>query len=144
MKSAQNFPEQTRQTGVRKVRIDDELAGQRIDNFLRRELPGLPKGRLYRILRRGEVRVNGGRVRAEYKLRAGDEVRVPPARISIAAATPPETLAAKLAERFPSDIWLPPRHEFLQHLWKPDPLGITCGHAYNSLFSISARSALRR
>jgi len=99
MKSAQNLPEKTRQTGVRKVRIDDELAGQRIDNFLRRELPGLPKGRLYRILGRGEVRVNGGRVRAEYKLRAGDEVRVPPARISIAAATPPETLAAKLAER---------------------------------------------
>ena len=55
-------------TGVRKVRIDAEQAGQRIDNFLRRELPGLPKGRLYRILRRGEVRGNGGRIRAEYKL----------------------------------------------------------------------------
>ncbi|MGI9203956.1 MAG: RluA family pseudouridine synthase [Woeseiaceae bacterium] len=71
-----------RQTGVRKVRIDAELAGQRIDNFLRRELPGLPKGRLYRILRRGEVRVNGGRVRAEYRLVDGDEVRIPPARIN--------------------------------------------------------------
>lgn len=72
----------TRQTGVRKVRIDADLAGQRIDNFLRRELPGLPKGRLYRILRRGEVRVNGGRVRAEYRLVDGDEVRIPPARIN--------------------------------------------------------------
>ena len=71
-----------RQTGVRKVRIDAEQAGQRIDNFLRRELPGLPKGRLYRILRRGEVRVNGGRVRAEYRLLDGDEVRIPPARIN--------------------------------------------------------------
>ncbi|MGI9261275.1 MAG: RluA family pseudouridine synthase [Woeseiaceae bacterium] len=71
-----------RHTGVRKVRIDADLAGQRIDNFLRRELPGLPKGRLYRILRRGEVRVNGGRVRAEYRLVDGDEVRIPPARIN--------------------------------------------------------------
>ncbi len=71
-----------RQTGVRKVLIDGEQSGQRIDNFLRRELPGLPKGRLYRILRKGEVRVNGGRVRAEYRLAEGDEVRIPPARIN--------------------------------------------------------------
>lgn len=71
-----------RHQGVRKVRIDAEQAGQRIDNFLRRELPGLPKGRLYRILRRGEVRVNGGRVRAEYRLADGDEVRIPPAKIN--------------------------------------------------------------
>lgn len=72
----------TRQAGVRKLRIDSEQAGQRIDNFLRRELPGLPKGRLYRILRKGEVRVNGGRIRAEYRLQAGDEVRIPPARVN--------------------------------------------------------------
>jgi 23S rRNA pseudouridine955/2504/2580 synthase len=70
------------QTGVQKILIDNEQSGQRIDNFLRRELPGLPKGRLYRILRKGEVRVNGGRVRAEYRLAEGDEVRIPPARIS--------------------------------------------------------------
>jgi len=50
-----------------------------VDNFLRRELPGLPKSRLYRMLRRGEVRVNGGRVRPEYRLAAGDELRIPPA-----------------------------------------------------------------
>jgi 23S rRNA pseudouridine955/2504/2580 synthase len=56
-----------RATGVRKVRIDADTAGQRVDNFLRRQLPGVPKGRLYRLLRRGEVRVNGGRVRAEDK-----------------------------------------------------------------------------
>lgn len=73
---------------VRKVRIDTEAAGQRIDNFLRRELPGVPKGRLYRLLRRGEVRVNGGRVRADYKLLAGDEVRVPPARVRAEGAAP--------------------------------------------------------
>ena len=86
-------------TGVRKVRVDSEQAGQRIDNFLRRELPGLPKGRLYRILRRGEVRVNGGRVRAEYKLQEGDEVRVPPARVRGPGAAPGEAASARLEER---------------------------------------------
>lgn len=84
---------------VRKVRIDAEQAGQRIDNFLRRELPGLPRGRLYRILRRGEVRVNGGRIRAEYKLREGDEVRIPPARVRAPGDAPAAGQAARMAER---------------------------------------------
>jgi 23S rRNA pseudouridine955/2504/2580 synthase len=86
-------------TKVRKIRIDAEQAGQRIDNFLRRELPGLPKGRLYRILRRGEVRVNGGRIRAEYKLQEGDEVRVPPARVKPPGDAPPDGKAAGIADR---------------------------------------------
>jgi len=86
-------------TKVRKVRIDDEQAGQRIDNFLRRELPGVPKGRLYRILRRGEVRVNGGRIRAEYKLQAGDEVRIPPARLRAPGDEPSAGLIAQMADR---------------------------------------------
>ena len=86
-------------TRVRKVRIDSEQAGQRIDNFLRRELPGLPKGRLYRLLRRGEVRVNGGRIRAEYKLQEGDEVRVPPARIRAPGDAPSAGFASKMADR---------------------------------------------
>ena len=84
---------------VRKVRIDAEQAGQRIDNFLRRELPGVPKGRLYRILRRGEVRVNGGRVRAEYKLAKGDEVRIPPARVRAPGDAPAAGQATRMAER---------------------------------------------
>lgn len=86
-------------TAVRKVRIDAGSAGQRIDNFLRRELPGIPKGRLYRLLRRGEVRVNGGRVRAEYKLAEGDEVRLPPVRIRAEGTPPAERPARQLAER---------------------------------------------
>ena len=86
-------------TGVRKIRIDAERAGQRIDNFLRRELPGLPKGRLYRILRRGEVRVNGGRVRAEYKLQEGDEVRIPPARVRPPGGPPADNKAEAIADR---------------------------------------------
>jgi 23S rRNA pseudouridine955/2504/2580 synthase len=86
----------TRVTGVRKVRVDPDRAGQRIDNFLRNELPGVPKGRVYRLLRRGEVRVNGGRVRAEYRLQEGDEVRIPPARVSRGGPAPPEQLAAEM------------------------------------------------
>jgi len=84
---------------VRKVRIDEEQAGQRIDNFLRKELPGVPKSRVYRILRKGEVRVNGGRVRAEYKLQQGDEVRVPPARVRPEGAPPAPGAARNLADR---------------------------------------------
>lgn len=86
-------------TGVRKVRIDDDSAGQRIDNFLRRELPGVPKGRIYRLLRRGEVRVNGGRIRAEYRLAEGDEVRIPPVRLASPGAPPPTGQAEAMLER---------------------------------------------
>ena len=86
-------------SGVRKVRIDAEGAGQRVDNFLRKELPGVPKSRLYRLLRRGEVRINGGRVRADHRLQAGDEVRIPPARVREPGATPPAAYAANIAER---------------------------------------------
>lgn len=86
-------------SGVRKVRIDAGRAGQRIDNFLRTELPGVPKGRIYRLLRRGEVRVNSGRVKPEYKLQEGDEVRVPPARIRSAGPEPSGRLAAKMLQR---------------------------------------------
>ncbi|MCG8370168.1 MAG: RluA family pseudouridine synthase [Proteobacteria bacterium] len=89
----------TRRTGVRKVKVGDDRAGQRIDNFLRTELPGVPKGRVYRLLRRGEVRVNGGRVRAEYKLRVGDEVRIPPARIGTAPPPPAAKMSADMLDR---------------------------------------------
>ena len=63
------------------------------------ELPGVPKGRVYRLLRRGEVRVNGGRIRAEYKLQEGDEVRIPPVRVNTGGPPPPEKLAAKMLDR---------------------------------------------
>lgn len=88
-----------RATGVRKVTVDSNRAGQRIDNFLRNELPGVPKGRVYRLLRRGEVRVNGGRIRAEYKLKEGDEVRIPPARVRAGGPPPPERQAAEMLDR---------------------------------------------
>jgi 23S rRNA pseudouridine955/2504/2580 synthase len=86
-------------SGVRKVRIDAEGAGQRVDNFLRKQLPGVPKSRLYRLLRRGEVRINGGRVRADHRLQAGDEVRIPPARTREPGAAPSAGYAAGIAAR---------------------------------------------
>ena len=87
-----------RATGVRKVRIDADAAGQRVDNFLHRELPGVPRARVYRLLRRGEVRVNGGRVRAEYRLVAGDEVRIPPVRMREEGPAPSADRAAALLD----------------------------------------------
>lgn len=65
---------------VRHVAIDTALAEQRIDNFLLRELKGVPRSLVYRLLRKGEVRVNGGRIRAAYRLQPGDVIRLPPVR----------------------------------------------------------------
>lgn len=64
------------------LEVDDGSAGQRIDNFLLRIAKGVPKSHVYRILRSGEVRVNKGRVGAEYRLVEGDVVRVPPIRVA--------------------------------------------------------------
>ena len=60
--------------------ITEQEAGQRIDNFLMRHFKSVPRSRVYRLLRKGEVRVNKKRVDAEYRMAAGDEVRLPPVR----------------------------------------------------------------
>ena len=62
------------------LEVGEESEGQRIDNFLLRVAKGVPKSHIYRILRSGEVRVNKGRVPAEYRLQVGDRLRVPPIR----------------------------------------------------------------
>ncbi|NMH58684.1 23S rRNA pseudouridine(955/2504/2580) synthase RluC [Alteromonas ponticola] len=82
---------------VRFIDVDEEYAGQRIDNFLKTQLKGVPKSMIYRILRKGEVRVNKGRVKPEYKLCANDVVRVPPVRVSETPSTPSPKLQ-KVAE----------------------------------------------
>ncbi len=64
------------------LEVGEESDGQRIDNFLVRHLKGVPKSHVYRILRSGEVRVNSGRIKPEYRLQVGDKVRVPPVRVS--------------------------------------------------------------
>lgn len=67
---------------VQVITITDDEIGQRIDNFLLARLKGVPKSMIYRIVRKGEVRVNKRRIKAEYKLAAGDLVRIPPVRIA--------------------------------------------------------------
>jgi len=64
------------------LEVGEESAAQRIDNFLLRRLKGVPKSHVYRVLRSGEVRVNSGRVRPEYRLQVGDRIRLPPIRIA--------------------------------------------------------------
>jgi len=69
---------QNKKTGVRHIIIDSRQENRRIDNFLLSELKGLPKTRIYQMIRRGEIRVNGGRKKQLYRLQAGDKVRIPP------------------------------------------------------------------
>ncbi|GAB1257327.1 23S rRNA pseudouridine(955/2504/2580) synthase RluC [Aurantivibrio plasticivorans] len=70
------------------VEVEPDSAGQRIDNFLLTHLKGVPKSRIYRLLRKGEVRVNKGRIKPEYKLCSGDSIRIPPIRTSETAPAP--------------------------------------------------------
>ncbi len=67
---------------VRILEITQENAQQRIDNYLRLHLKGVPKSMIYRIVRKGEVRVNKKRIKPEYKLQSGDIVRIPPVRVA--------------------------------------------------------------
>lgn len=67
---------------ARTVEVDTESEGQRLDNFLIRQLKGVPKTHVYRIIRSGEVRVNKGRASADTRVQAGDLIRLPPVRVS--------------------------------------------------------------
>ncbi len=82
--------------------VGESGAGQRLDNFLARVLKGVPRSHIYRIVRSGEVRVNGARAEASQKLAGSDQVRVPPVRMSQAAPAAP-------ARQYPivhEDAWL--------------------------------------
>jgi len=78
-----------------RLTVGDEAAGQRIDNFLARRMKGVPRSHVYRILRSGEVRLNGKRVGPDARLAVGDLVRVPPVRV--AASPLPASAAPALA-----------------------------------------------
>ena len=67
---------------VQALTVDEESAGQRLDNFLIRHLKGVPKTHVYRIIRTGEVRINKGRASADTRVQTGDVVRVPPVRVA--------------------------------------------------------------
>ncbi len=75
-------PNSANGTHASQLTVDDDSAGQRLDNFLMRHLKGVPKTHVYRIIRSGEVRVNKGRAQADTRVAAGDVVRLPPVRIS--------------------------------------------------------------
>ena len=75
--------------------VDEESVGQRLDNFLMRHLKGVPKTHVYRIIRSGEVRINKGRAAADTRVQIGDQVRLPPVRLS-------DKVAEKAANPAPS------------------------------------------
>ncbi|HEY5667502.1 MAG TPA: RluA family pseudouridine synthase [Gammaproteobacteria bacterium] len=80
--------EKLRSQGVSYSEIDEDLAGQRLDNFLLTRLKGVPRSHIYQLIRSGQVRVNSGRTQPKYRLKAGDKVRVPPVRRRAPAAAP--------------------------------------------------------
>ena len=87
-------------TGARTVTVPTDRAGQRLDKFLLGQLKGAPRSLVYKLVRSGQVRVNGGRAKAERKLDAGDEVRIPPVRLQMpdedGKSPPPKGLLAAL------------------------------------------------
>jgi len=87
---------------VKSVTVDEEEAGQRLDNFLMRHLKGVPKTHVYRIIRSGEVRINKGRASADTRVAAGDVVRLPPVRVSERAAEKTQAMAEHVASRVPA------------------------------------------
>ncbi len=86
--NVQAVAEQRTPQGVRYVDISADEAGQRVDNFLLRVLKNVPRSRVYRLLRRGEVRIGGKRAKPDQRLQAGDRVRLPPVRMDGAPILP--------------------------------------------------------
>ncbi len=124
------------------VEIDAEYAGQRVDNYLITRLKGVPKSHIYRILRKGEVRANGGRIKPHYRLKMGDKIRIPPIRIS--ESTAPQALSTGLARRLEDAILY--EDEDLIVLNKPSGLAVHGGLSSTSRpdwrFTVAAVSIL--
>ncbi|HYP66925.1 MAG TPA: RluA family pseudouridine synthase [Thiobacillaceae bacterium] len=108
---------------VRKLTIDDAHVGQRLDNFLLSLLKGVPKSRIYKLVRGGEVRVNGGRAAASQRLDEGDEVRIPPVR-QAEAAPRPRTLPGDVTRLKPAILY---RDDDLLVLDKPSGMAVHGG-----------------
>lgn len=127
MKAVLDTPPAGARPGVQHVTVDAGHAGQRLDNFLLTALKGVPRTHVYRLLRKGEVRVNKGRSRPDYRLKAGDVVRLPPVR---RAESNGKNLAAQAAVSGRLD-WLLERvlyeEEHLLVLDKPSGLAVHGG-----------------
>ena len=91
-------PEGSSKTAVRNVKVPADREGQRLDNFLLGQLKGAPRSLVYKLVRSGQVRVNGGRAKAERKLEPGDEVRIPPVSLNDPEdkAPPPNGFLARM------------------------------------------------
>jgi 23S rRNA pseudouridine955/2504/2580 synthase len=80
------------------INIDAEQQNQRIDNFLFKNLKGVPKSHIYRIIRTGQVRINMKRVRPDYKLQTNDQIRIPPLRLAPKIRAHPKPELVKLLQ----------------------------------------------
>ncbi len=109
---------------VRRLKIDDSADSQRLDNFLMARLKGVPKSRIYKLVRGGEVRVNGGRVEVSYRLQLGDEVRIPPVRMATPVITPATHLPQGGIRLLPSILY---RDDALIALNKPAGMAVHGG-----------------
>ena len=121
-------------SSVRFVTVGAEHAGQRVDNFLRTELKGVPKSLVYRIVRKGEVRINKGRAKPEMRLALGDVVRIPPLRMS---EDVPVRVGANLQETLRQAILY--QDDGMLVLDKPSGLAVHAGSGVN----VGAIEALR-
>jgi len=113
---------------VQWLEITDAHAGQRLDNFLMSQLKGVPKSRIYRIVRKGEVRVNKGRIEVSYKLVEGDIVRVPPIRV----AEPVDELAVPATLQYHLEQAILYEDDALLVLNKPSGFAVHGGTGLNS------------
>jgi 23S rRNA pseudouridine955/2504/2580 synthase len=85
--------------GVKQVRVPEDRDGQRLDNFLLGQLKGAPRSIIYKIVRSGQVRINGKRAKPDSRLSSGDEVRIPPVRLEEPGEVkaPPKAMLDRLA-----------------------------------------------
>ena len=129
---------QISQPSVQWVEVEQDLCGQRIDNFLISRLKGVPKTLIYRIIRKGEVRVNKKRVKAPYRLQPGDLVRIPPVRV--ASEKEPAKVGRGLIEALESAILF--ENDELLIINKPSGLAVHGGSGV-SLGMIEALRQIR-
>ncbi|AAP95570.1 23S rRNA pseudouridylate synthase [[Haemophilus] ducreyi] len=131
--------EQTISANVQFFTISDDEAGQRLDNFLLAKLKGVPKSLIYRIVRKGEVRVNKGRVKPDYKLQHNDIVRIPLVRVTPKNEAPISTKLNKVAELEQHILY---EDDVMLVLNKPSGIGVHGGSGL-SFGVIEALRALR-
>lgn len=108
---------------IQQLTVTNDYSGQRLDNFLMSRLKGLPKSRLYRIIRKGELRINKKRVKPDYRLQEGDIIRIPPLRL--APRTPKNILNANLTALLEKAIIFEDKHFLV--LNKPSGMAVHGG-----------------